>query len=108
MSPPSSPATRAGPSDRAGFIDAPLIGPPTSAPQGYGAADRERRGLADGAHVGRDRGDDTHEEEGQEGLPSRGLERIADGTDDAGVDLGAEREPQGQGSDGGPAHWAST
>ena len=49
-----SPETSAGPSERAGFIEAPEIGPPNIASRPTVAADCDRRRLANGAGVGCD------------------------------------------------------
>ena len=43
--PTRSPLTSAGPSERAGFIDAPLTGPPTSAPSATALTDGDCRSL---------------------------------------------------------------
>ena len=71
-----------GPSERAGFIDAPVIGPPNMRVQADGAADRDRGRLADRPRVGRDGHDHEHQEEGEDASqrnawPSRAARKVA-------------------------------
>ena len=69
-----SPETSAGPSERAGFIEAPVTARRTSV-QGDRATDRDRSSLTDGPRVGRDGHDHEHQERAQHDLPEERLAR---------------------------------
>ena len=60
------PLTKAGPRDRAGFMDAPVRGPPIST-EGHGPSDGNRSELPRGTRIRRT-DDHEHQEEGEQNL----------------------------------------
>ena len=71
--------TMAGPSERAGFMEAPLDRSADERSERDGAADGEGCRVLHRAGVGGDRGDDEHEEEGEERLQASDWSSPPDG-----------------------------
>jgi hypothetical protein len=92
------PETSAGPSERAGFIDAPEIGPPNIASSAIVPPIAIAARLTDGSRVGGDGHDHEHQEEAHDEFPEKRLPLRTRGERRADVADIAQRAAQKQSS----------